>query len=368
MKKETMNLKPLTQELEQAYIQKVKENGFFLKQIPHQTEAICLAAVEKNGLALDYVRHQTEAICLKAINHRPAMIRSVKKQTPHICSMAVQQDGLTLIYVKKQTPEICLEAVKENGKALKYVKKQTPDICLEAVRQDGRALRHVKKPTFDLCFEAVKSRGDAFDCVELNRLPLPLCFKKIKGIKSNVISSWLPSRFQAKLTPWSLNKLYFESLKTGVFPKNAPSGWKDDQETRWMKFYHGSSENSVGDHRSFEEFGLIIQHQWESLSLHTSSDFKENLFLQRYATLMSQAIITKEAVGYFINAYGSTQNKKGRELFFNDIPSFGHYPASKKTYQFCRMLQQLEPEATVLSPYHLLEFFSKTSERNDLSE
>ena len=45
-----MNLKPLTQELEQAYIQKVKENGFFLKQIPHQTEAICLAAVEKNGL------------------------------------------------------------------------------------------------------------------------------------------------------------------------------------------------------------------------------------------------------------------------------------------------------------------------------
>lgn len=50
LKKGEINLKPLTQELEQVYIEKVKENGFFLKQIPHQTEAICLAAVEKNGL------------------------------------------------------------------------------------------------------------------------------------------------------------------------------------------------------------------------------------------------------------------------------------------------------------------------------
>ena len=68
----------LPKKKEQEYIEKVKQDGLYLKRIKkNQTEAICLEAVKQNGLALEYVN--------------------------------------------KQTPEICLAAVRQNGKALEFV-------------------------------------------------------------------------------------------------------------------------------------------------------------------------------------------------------------------------------------------------------
>ncbi len=67
---------------EQEYLEKVKQNGMYLKLI---------------------TKNQTEKICLEA----------------------VKNNGSVLVYVNEQTPQICLEAVKKDGRALEFVKKQT---------------------------------------------------------------------------------------------------------------------------------------------------------------------------------------------------------------------------------------------------
>ena len=99
----------LSKKKEQEYIEKVKQDGFYLKRIlKNQTREICLAAVRRNGMALQFVKEQTEEICLEA----------------------VKQKGSALKYVKNQTPEICLEAVKSNGRALEYTEEQTEELML----------------------------------------------------------------------------------------------------------------------------------------------------------------------------------------------------------------------------------------------
>ena len=49
-----------SEEKEQEYLKKVKENPYFLEKITHPSEKVCLAAVEKNGLVLEYVQKQND--------------------------------------------------------------------------------------------------------------------------------------------------------------------------------------------------------------------------------------------------------------------------------------------------------------------
>lgn len=44
---------------ESIAIEKLHENGLYLKRYKNQTEAMCLAAIKQNGRLLQYVKEQT---------------------------------------------------------------------------------------------------------------------------------------------------------------------------------------------------------------------------------------------------------------------------------------------------------------------
>ena len=157
----------LSKEKEALYIEKLKENGMFLKQIPihEQTEDICLAAVKENGWALEYVHHQTPEICLEAVKENGWALKFVKEQTEEICLTAVKRSGWALEYVKNKTKNLCLEAIRRNGPAIRFVPEQTPDLCWEAIQQDPTTLGMIQKPTQKLCLEAVKKNAMVLESV-----------------------------------------------------------------------------------------------------------------------------------------------------------------------------------------------------------
>ena len=58
----------LSKKKEQEYIEKVKQDGFYLKRIlKNQTREICLEAVKRCGWALEYVENQIGEVCLVAL-------------------------------------------------------------------------------------------------------------------------------------------------------------------------------------------------------------------------------------------------------------------------------------------------------------
>ena len=140
----------LSKKKEQEYIEKVKQDGMYLKRITkNQTEAICLEAVKRSGYALQYVQNQTDEICLAAVKRNGMALKYVKNQTLEICLEAVKEDGMALMYVKEQTEEICLEAVKENEEVFQLIHEKTPEMCLEAVKSKPSIINKIHIPLDD---------------------------------------------------------------------------------------------------------------------------------------------------------------------------------------------------------------------------
>ena len=81
---------------------------------------------------------------LQKVKQNGYNLKDVKQQTPELCLEAVKQNGYALNYVKEKMAELCLAAVKKTGYALQFVNEQTPELCLAAVKQNRFALQFIR--------------------------------------------------------------------------------------------------------------------------------------------------------------------------------------------------------------------------------
>lgn len=116
---------------ELQYIEKVSNDGLFLKYIKNQTDEICKKAIENNCFAIQYVQNKTEDLCKLAIKHCPMTLEYIDNQTDTICQMALISEPYTLQFIKNDNHNYCKLAMKYNVTSVQFCKHQKeflPDI------------------------------------------------------------------------------------------------------------------------------------------------------------------------------------------------------------------------------------------------
>ena len=141
----------LSKKKEQEYLEKVKENGMYLKRLKKsQTPKICLTAVRQNGMALRFIENPSPKLMLEAIKSSGITVQYLNELSEEdiltvLCSSEPEVLRAVCIILNMDFKPQLLSCSTDIYRIIEWVKEGTPLQTYQTYRQ-LKALHQLPSP------------------------------------------------------------------------------------------------------------------------------------------------------------------------------------------------------------------------------
>ncbi len=131
-------------DLEQDHLDKVRENGHYLRWIINPSEAVIMAAIQSTGHAIQYVLNPSYAMQKQAVMRNGDALQYITKPTAELRELALRNYGYAIAHIDNPTDEEIEMAVRSRGCAIKFLIQPSKYIQRLAIEQNFNAIFYTR--------------------------------------------------------------------------------------------------------------------------------------------------------------------------------------------------------------------------------